>query len=251
MEAPLSGSPRKETFMVRMWQVFIFWFGILLVPAVGFLMLELGAADPVMVTMLGFGVVLVYFGLKITLSTQRKKHVDDPDDLFDAVLRSTTHVELRDNLEVLLRKVEEAGWTEDHLKETPEYDRYRNLRKCLELTVTAIDYKDSRRADPDTLKRLKLDLQSLEIQLRSSGWSEGGASVAQRLYDARQQYWFSFVAALRLWSGVALPMIVITWLFEATSVVQAQRNPEEVYTLGYYGVACLVSFVIARLFGLR
>ncbi len=243
--------------MVRIWQVCVFWFGMLLVPAAGFLMLELGAAVPVMVTLLGIGVVLSYFGLKVGLSSQRKKHVDFLNGYFDAVLHSTTHEELRDNLEVLLRKMEETGWTEgyldrvSHTKETSASDRYQNLRKCLELTLTAIDYKDSRRADPETLKKLKLDLPNLEIQLRSIGWGEGEASVTQRLYDVRYQYWFSFTAALRLWSGVALPMIVLTWLVEATSVVQGQRDPKEVYTLGFYSLFGFISYVIARLFGLR
>ena len=236
--------------MVRLLQVCVFWFGMLLVPAVGYLMLELGAADPVMVTFLGLGVVLVYFGLKVTLSSQWKKHVHFLNEYFDAALHSKTHDELRDNLEVLLRELEKTG-TEGYLKETSAHDRYQNLRKCLELTLTAVDYKDSRRADLETLKKLKLDLPNLEIQLRSIGWGEGEASVAQRLYDVRYQYWFSFAAALRLWSGVALPMIVITWLFEATSVVQGQRHPKEVYTLGYYGMTCFISYIIARLFGLR
>jgi hypothetical protein len=236
--------------MVRIWQACVFWFGMLLVPAVGYLMLELGAADPVMVTFLGLGVVLVYFGLKVALSSQWKKHVGFLNDYFDAVLHLTTHEELRDNLEVLLRELEKTGM-EGYLKETSAYDRYQNLRKCLELTLTAIDYKDSRRADPETLKKLKLDLPNLEIQLRSIGWGEGEAGVTQRLYDVRYQYWFSFAAALRLWSGVAFPMIVITWLIEATSVVQGQRDPKEVYTLSYYGGSCLICFVIARLFGWR
>jgi hypothetical protein len=236
--------------MVRLWQVCVFWFGMLLVPAVGYLMLELGAADPIMVTFLGLGVVLVYFGLKVALSSQRKKHVDFLNDYFDAVLHATTHEELRDKLEVLLRELEKTG-TEGYLKETSAYDRYQNLRKCLELTLTAIDYKDSRRADSESLKKLKLDLPNLEIQLRSIGWGEGEASVAQRLYNVRYQYWFSFAAALRLWSGVALPMILITWCIEATMVIQEGQNPKEVYTLGYYSVACFISFVIARLFGWR
>ena len=145
------------------------------------------------------------------------------NDYFDAALHSKTHEELRDKLEVLLRELEKTG-TEGYLKKTSAYDRYQNLRKCLELSRTAIDYKESRRADPETLKKLKLDLPNLEIQLRSIGWGEGEASVAQRLYDVRYQYWFSFAAALRLWSGVAFPMIVITWLIEATSVVQGQRD---------------------------
>jgi hypothetical protein len=236
--------------MVRIWQVCVFWFGMLLVPAVGYLMLELGAADPVMVTFLGLGVVLVYFGLKVALSSQRKKHVDFLNDYFDAVLHATTHEEVRDKLEVLLRELEKTG-TEGYLKEISAYDRYQNLRKCLELALTAIDYKDSRRADPESLKKLKLDLPNLEIQLRSIGWSKGEVSVAQRLYNVRYQYWFSFAAALRLWSGVALPMIVITWCIEATSVIQGQNDPKEVYTLGYYGGSCFISYIIARLFGLR
>lgn len=223
---------------------------MLLVPAVGYLMLELGAVAPVMVTFLGLGVVLVYIGLRVALSSQRKKRVDFVNDNFDAVLHAATHEELRDKLKVLLRELETTG-TEDYLKKTSAYDRYQNLRKCLELTLTAIDYKESRRAEPETLKKLKLDLPNLEIQLRSIGWGEGEASVAQRLYNVRYQYWFSFAAALRLWSGVALPMIVFTWLVEATSVVQGARDREEVYTLDFYGWGCLISFVIARLIGLR
>jgi hypothetical protein len=236
--------------MVRVLQVCVFWFGMLLVPAVGFLMLELGAAVPVMVMFLGIGVILAYFGLKVALSSQRKKQVDFLNDYFDAVLHATTHEELRDKLEVLLRELEKTG-TEGYLKETSAYDRYQNLRKCLELTLTAIDYKDSRRADPETLKKLKLDLPNLEIQLRSIGWGEGETSVTQRLYDVRYQYWFSFAAALRRWSGVALPMIVLTWLVDATSVVQGGRDPKEVYTLGFYSLFGFISYVIARLFGLR
>jgi len=239
--------------MARMLQVTVFWFGVLLVPAVGYLMLELGAAVPVMVMFLGIGVIIVYFGLKGALSSQRKKHVDFLNDYFDAALHSKTHEELRDNLEVLLRKMEETGWTEgnSHSKESSVTDRYQSLRRCLELTLTAIDYKESRRADPETLKKLKLDLPNLEIQLRSIHWGEGDASVTQRLYDVRYQYWFSFAAALRLWSGVAVPMTVLTWLVEATSVVQGQRDPEEVYTLGFYSMFGFISFVIARLFGMR
>ena len=236
--------------MVRIWQVCAFWFGMLLVPAVGYLMLEIGAAAPIMVTFLGLGVILLYFALKVALSSQRTKHVDLLNDYFDAALDATSHEELRDKLEVLLRELEKTG-TEGYLKKTSAYDRYQNLRKCLELTLTAIDYKDSRRADPESLKKLKLDLPNLEIQLRSIGWGKGEASVAQRLYDVRYQYWFSFAAALRLWSGVALPMFVITWCMEVTSVEQGQRDPKEVYTLGYYGGSCLISFFIARLFGLR
>jgi hypothetical protein len=205
--------------------------------------------------LLGLAVIIGYVVLRVGLSSLRKKQVEFLNSHFDAVVNSKTHEELRDNLEVLLRKFEEIGWTEGklgtvaHTEKTSVYDRYQDLRKCLELTVTAIDYKVSRRADPQTLRKLKVDLPNLEIQVRSIGWREGETSVAQRLYDDRYRYWFSFAAALRVWSCVALPMIVVTWLFQATSVVQGQRDPKEVFTLGYYSVACLVSYVFARWIG--
>jgi hypothetical protein len=71
------------------------------------------------------------------------------------------------------------------------------------------------------------------------------------LYNDRYQYWFSFAAALRKWSGAALPMIVITWAIEVTSVWDGGRPAKEVYTLSYYIGACIISFVIARVFGWR
>ena len=41
MDAAPLGESQKGTFMVRLLQVCAFWFGMLLVPAVGYLMLEL------------------------------------------------------------------------------------------------------------------------------------------------------------------------------------------------------------------